>query len=167
MEINQTSFNSLTEKQEWRDAQAKKKAKRNRVLRFVCAYTFVCIAATIAITLLFCEKPYTVKEVALNFLGAVIGAIIGHLLGALSCYISDQRKLNKRKAVLPLLLEELQKLNIQTPEQYADWINEYLEPCLSKKISQEQLTVLEESHIYYLKNRDVYTFNCKIGTKYW
>lgn len=158
MNTEKQEFAALTKKQEWLNPQARKRAKRKKALKNICSYTIVCIIATVAITFLFYEKPYTIKTIAFNFLWAFLGTFTGYLLGKLGCCIIDQKRLNERKAVLPLSSEELQKLNIQTPNKYADWINEYLDPCWKKELNEEQLEVLELYHVYYDKdNRSYYT----------
>ena len=156
MNTEKQEFAALTEKQEWLKSQARKRAKRKKMLKYICGYTFVCVVATVAVTFLFYEKPYTIKTIAFIFLGAFLGTLIGCLLGKLGCCIIDQKKLNERKAVLPLSSEELQKLNIQTPNKYADWLNEYLDPCWKKELNEEQLEILELYHVYYDKDSRSY-----------
>ena len=42
MNTEKQEFAALTEKQEWLNSQARKRAKRKKVLKYICVYTIMC-----------------------------------------------------------------------------------------------------------------------------
>ncbi|MGN0006381.1 MAG: hypothetical protein ACI37Z_10520 [Candidatus Gastranaerophilaceae bacterium] len=80
--------------------------------------------------------------------------VIGAIIAGLSLLFLKQEK---RKKFLPLSPAEMKAEKINSPAQYAVWLNSYLKDCYSKKLNPLQLEILEKHYgVYYNKESDMF-----------
>lgn len=146
-----------------------KKEQRKKAMK-VAGIVFLISAIIAALSVLFLyffeEKPYGVEEILVSFCFSVAFLFFAICLFFCTKETIVYIKEGKKKKTLPLSPLELEKQNIVSSEDYADWLNDYLSGCFRKKLTPLQLKMLAESYnVYYHPELDV--FDCKDKIMYY
>lgn len=159
-------MNNFSVKTEYYKGKREQRKKAMKVVGIVLLISGIIAALSFLFLHFFEEKPYGLEEV----LWAICVSIVVLFSSVLLFFLLEEAvsciKEEKKKKTLPLSPLELEKQNIVSSEDYADWLNDYLSGCYKKKLTPLQLKMLAESYnVYYHPELDV--FDCKDKIMYY
>lgn len=153
-----------------------KREQRKKVLKItgiVLAISAIIAGLSFLFLNLFEQKPYCFTAVFCSVIEAVIALFF---VTCLFFFLKETIlfiKESKKKKALPLSPAEMKAENINSAEEYADWLNEYLAGCFKKKLTSVQLKTLAKSYnVYYHPALDLFdvkenvTYYTEYGQEY-
>lgn len=144
-------------KEEYREGLALKRKKKLKITGIIVLIAIVWSILSYVFLALFSERPYTAEDV---FIAVILPLAIIPLTVLSVGFLVEKihfSKQEKKKKFLPLSPQEIKAEKINSPGQYAVWLNNYLKDCYSKQLNPLQLETLEEHYgVYYNKESDMF-----------